>query len=191
MSVHNTPTNSIVTRPPLQNYPLINNYHHHYAPTTNRPPYASSSSNSYKPHVYRPSTSLAGGSHNLWEQDNNHISPSVTNQLDNYFEVDQAEAGEPLPHPQAFAVGNVLDLNDGADEGDDYGYKDGSYRPVPGTTQKIYSSLNLLYYFSFLISHSICNILASLNTFSLLSHFLLMLVALFIFLHFSFGCSFF
>ena len=142
-SVHNTAANNIATRPPHPNYPtVISNHHHqHYQATTNRPPY--SSSNSYKPHNYhRPSAAPLGGNGaaHLWDQDLNHLSGSVTNHLDNYFEVDQGQSisagingAEPLPNPQAFAVGNVLDLNEG-DEGEDYGYSDNSYRPVPGTT---------------------------------------------------------
>lgn len=85
-----------------------------------------------------------------WEHESNHLGSGITNHLDTFFDVERppvhsAELGphELLPHPQPFAVGNVLDLNAG-EAAEDYNggggggggsiYADGTtYRPVPGT----------------------------------------------------------
>ncbi|XP_039502060.1 serine proteinase stubble isoform X1 [Drosophila santomea] len=119
---------------------------------TKRPPLYSGS-NSYKPGSSaggssRPSSS-SSSSLNSWEHESGgHLGSisGITNHLDSFFDaesqvpLDSAGAPaphEPLPNAQAFAVGNVLDLNAGeaADEyqsGGSGGYHDASYRPVPG-----------------------------------------------------------
>lgn len=134
-------------QPPFQVTPSIY--------TTNRPVHP------YKPTIYRPTIGDAT-TINTWET--NHLglggsttnNNGITNHLDNFFDVQppppQAPSGhaanphahEQLPHAQAFAVGNVLDLNAG-EAAEDYngagsyvGSSSGdgfsSYRPVPGTT---------------------------------------------------------
>ncbi|KAH8401781.1 hypothetical protein KR009_007848, partial [Drosophila setifemur] len=80
---------------------------------------------------------------NSWEHETGgHSVNGITNHLDSFFDSEAPHSDappphEPLPNAQAFAVGNVLDLNAGeaADEyqsGGGNGYHDASYRPVPG-----------------------------------------------------------
>ncbi|XP_036331827.1 serine proteinase stubble isoform X1 [Rhagoletis pomonella] len=142
------------SRPPLHHYPTVINNHQYQVTqslyATKRP---------YKPHIYRPGPSGGGGgtaaASSSWEHESNQLglgaSPSgITNHLDTFFDLERppahsAESGphELLPHPQPFAVGNVLDLNAG-EAAEDYNsggggggggglYSDGTtYRPVPG-----------------------------------------------------------
>ncbi|XP_036668920.2 serine proteinase stubble isoform X2 [Drosophila suzukii] len=107
-----------------------------------------SGSNPYKPGgssggSSRPSSS---SSLNSWEHENGgHLGSvnGITNHLDSFFDAESPQqldppgappSHEPLPNAQAFAVGNVLDLNAGeaAEEYQSGGYHDASYRPVPG-----------------------------------------------------------
>ncbi|XP_067630327.1 uncharacterized protein [Eurosta solidaginis] len=142
---------NLASRPPLHHYPTVINNHQYQVTqslyATKRP---------HKQNIYRPGSTGSGNgviaASNNWEHESNHLglgsSPNgVTNHLDNFFDVDRppihsAENGphEFLPHPQPFAVGNVLDLNAG-EAVDDYSggvgnggsYADQiSYRPVPG-----------------------------------------------------------
>jgi len=111
-----------------------------------------SGSNPYKPGgssggSSRPSSSSS--SLNSWEHENGgHLGSvnGITNHLDSFFDAESPQqldppgappSHEPLPNAQAFAVGNVLDLNAGeaAEEYQSGGYHDASYRPVPGTKQ--------------------------------------------------------
>ncbi|XP_016968364.1 serine proteinase stubble isoform X3 [Drosophila biarmipes] len=108
-----------------------------------------SGSNPYKPGgsiggSTRPSSS---SSLNSWEHESGgHLGSvsGITNHLDSFFDAESPQPldssgappppHEPLPNAQAFAVGNVLDLNAGeaAEEYQSGGYHDASYRPVPG-----------------------------------------------------------
>lgn len=135
------------SRPPIHQYPTVISNHQYQVTqslyATKRP---------YKPHIYRPGPTGGGGTvaqSSSWEHESNHLGAGITNHLDTFFDVERppahsAESGphELLPHPQPFAVGNVLDLNAG-EAADDYNggaggvggiYADGTtYRPVPGT----------------------------------------------------------
>ncbi|XP_032306577.1 serine proteinase stubble isoform X1 [Drosophila ananassae] len=135
-------TTSSSTRPA---YPSGNYY------STKRPTLYSGG-NPYKPVAgggssgsgsgHRPSSS---SSLNSWEHETGgHTINGITNHLDSFFDAEAPPGDvpppphEPLPNAQAFAVGNVLDLNAGeaADEyqsgGGGGGYHDANYRPVPG-----------------------------------------------------------
>jgi len=133
---------------------------------TKRPTHYSGS-NPYKPGSSaggssRPSSS-SSSSLNSWEHETGgHLGSisGITNHLDSFFDaesqapLDSAGAPpphEPLPNAQAFAVGNVLDLNAGeaADEyqsGGSGGYHDASYRPVPGTKPPPYHTSLFLWH---------------------------------------------
>ncbi|XP_050323178.1 serine proteinase stubble [Bactrocera neohumeralis] len=140
IATHNTLGAS---RPPVHHYPTVISNHQYQVTqslyTTKRP---------YKPHIYRPATTGGGAvaQSSNWEHESNHLGNGITNHLDTFFDVDRppahsSESGphELLPHPQPFAVGNVLDLNAG-EAAEDYSggagggiYADGTtYRPVPG-----------------------------------------------------------
>lgn len=133
------------SRPPVHHYPTVISNHQYQITqslyTTKRP---------YKPHIYRPGATGGGAvaQSSSWEHESNHLGAGITNHLDTFFDVERppthsAESGphELLPHPQPFAVGNVLDLNAGEAVEDYSGggggvgiYADGTtYRPVPGT----------------------------------------------------------
>ncbi|KAH8258393.1 hypothetical protein KR038_010795, partial [Drosophila bunnanda] len=107
-----------------------------------------SGSNPYKPGSSSRPSSATASNLNSWEHESGgHAINGITNHLDSFFDadapppLDSAGVGsgppphEPLPNAQAFAVGNVLDLNAG-EAADEYqsggGYHDASYRPVPG-----------------------------------------------------------
>ncbi|KAH8277571.1 hypothetical protein KR018_001427, partial [Drosophila ironensis] len=117
------PSTASSTRPV---YP--SNYYSTKRPTL----YSGGSGSGHRP---SPSSNL-----NSWEHEpGGGPSIGITNHLDSFFdsEVLAPEAAPPheiLPNAQAFAVGNVLDLNAGeaADEYQSGGYHDTSYRPVPG-----------------------------------------------------------
>ncbi|XP_017150518.1 serine proteinase stubble isoform X2 [Drosophila miranda] len=123
-----------------------------------RPSYSGSSSNNNNNYYSTKRPTLYGGSNpykpgrpsstlNNWEHETGSVS-GITNHLDSFFDADGPvpldPAGGPqqpppphelLPNAQAFAVGNVLDLNAG-EAADEYqsggGYHESSYRPVPG-----------------------------------------------------------
>lgn len=120
-----------------------------------------SGSNPYKPGSSSRPSSASASNLNSWEHESGgHAINGITNHLDSFFDadapppLDSAGVGagppphEPLPNAQAFAVGNVLDLNAG-EAADEYqsgggGYHDASYRPVPGTKQSHNLSLSSL-----------------------------------------------
>ncbi|XP_070140190.1 serine proteinase stubble isoform X2 [Drosophila kikkawai] len=134
-SPHAAPVNN-TTRPA---YPSYGHY------STKRPTLYSGS-NPYKPGSSSRPSSATASNLNSWEHESGgHPINGITNHLDSFFDadapppLDSAGVGsgppphEPLPNAQAFAVGNVLDLNAG-EAADEYqsGYHDASYRPVPG-----------------------------------------------------------
>ncbi|XP_065367387.1 serine proteinase stubble isoform X3 [Calliphora vicina] len=143
----------------ISNYPSITNNHQyqlsssasaHY--TTNRP-HSQPPLINYKPHTTRPGSGNGfSNGPGPWDHETNHLSGAaphtgITNHLDNFFDVPpepqvqrpqglDSSAHSLAGNDAAYAVGNVLDLNNG-EIGDDYGggttkYPDNSYRPVPG-----------------------------------------------------------
>ncbi|BFG05288.1 serine proteinase stubble [Drosophila madeirensis] len=139
-----TSSSASVGRPSYPSSSSSNNYY-----STKRPTLYSAA-NPYKPggsgSNHRPSPTL-----NNWEHETGPLGSinGITNHLDSFFDADgptpldssagpqqsQSPPHELLPNAQAFAVGNVLDLNAG-EAADEYqnggGYHESSYRPVPG-----------------------------------------------------------
>ncbi|KAI8127463.1 Serine proteinase stubble [Lucilia cuprina] len=122
----------------------------HY--TTNRP-HSQAPLINYKPHTTRPGSGNGfSNGPGPWDHETNHLGGAathtgITNHLDNFFDVPpEPQVQRPVGldgsahslavNDAAYAVGNVLDLNNGEIDGD-YGtgttkYPDSTYRPVPG-----------------------------------------------------------
>lgn len=144
-------------------YQISSSASSHY--TTNRP-HAQPALMSYKPLTTRPGSGNGfSNGPGPWDHDTNHLGGAgshtgITNHLDNFFDVPPEQPGQRplglgnavhslLANDGPYAVGNILDLNNG-EIGDDYGsvttkYSDNSYRPVPGIKTRISVSVYITY----------------------------------------------